>query len=243
MSGDHGPSVPAGAPARRLEALAAQYGLPEGAAEALGRVLSLIERDETAPTTVRDPARAVDVHVADSLSGLELDVLREARTIADLGAGAGFPGLALAAALPEARVSLVESVRRKCAFMERAIEAASVTNAEVVCRRAEGWTGVNDVVTARALAPLAVIAEYAAPLLRVGGALVAWKGARDGAEEADANAAARELGLELAEVRRVEPFPGAEQRRLYLYSKVMETPPRFPRRTGIARKRPLGRSS
>jgi 16S rRNA (guanine527-N7)-methyltransferase len=225
----------------RLDELAKLYGVPPAGVEALSGILALLAEDDAAPTTVREPARAVDVHVADSLSGLELPVVREAETIADLGAGAGFPGLALAAALPAARVFLVESVGRKCAFMERAIEASGLTNASVVCARAEEWDGVNDLVTARALAPLAVIAEYAAPLLRVGGSLVAWKGARDLEEEAAGEAAAVELGLQVGDVRRVQPFPGADQRHLHLYSKVMETPARFPRRAGMARKRPLGR--
>lgn len=227
----------------RLEELAAAYGVPPAGAEALERVLDLVAADDTAPTTVREPARAVDVHVADSLSGLDLDPVRTAGTIADLGAGAGFPGLALAAALPDTRVSLVESVGRKCAFLERAIAAAGLANVDVVCRRAEEWRATVDVVTARALAPLAVIAEYAAPLLAVGGTLVAWKGARDEREEADAAAAAEVLGLEGREVRRVAPFPDAEQRHLHVYSKVTETPSRFPRRSGMARKRPLSGST
>lgn len=227
----------------RLEELASAYGVDP---EPLRRLLDLLAADETAPTTVREPSQAVDVHIADSLSGLELDVVREARVIADLGAGAGFPGLVLAAALPDTRVALVESTGRKCAFIERAIAAAALPNAHVVCARAEEWRdglGAHDLVTARALAPLAVIAEYAAPLLRVGGSLVAWKGARDVDEEADAARAAAELGLEAREVRSVEPFRGAAHRHLHLYSKLMETPPRFPRRPGMARKRPLGGSS
>jgi 16S rRNA (guanine527-N7)-methyltransferase len=191
---------------------------------------------------VRDPAAGVDAHVADSLSGLELTVVREARVVADLGAGAGFPGLVLAAALPGARVALVESLGRKCAFLERAVAAAGLGNAAVVCRRAEEWPeghGRHDLVTARAVAPLAVLAEYAAPLLAPGGALVAWKGARDPAEEAAGASAAAQLGLEVAEVRRVHPFPAAEQRHLHRYVKVSPTPDRFPRRPGMARKRPL----
>ncbi|HEX8085869.1 MAG TPA: 16S rRNA (guanine(527)-N(7))-methyltransferase RsmG [Solirubrobacteraceae bacterium] len=227
----------------RLEELAKEYVVGPAGVAALRAILDLLASDDTAPTTVRDPERAVDVHVADSLSGLVLEEVRSARAIADLGSGAGFPGLALAAALPKAHVSLVESVGRKCAFMERAIGAAGLSNAEVVCQRAEEWQATNDVVTARALAPLAAIAEYAAPLLRAGGGLVAWKGARDAGEEADAAAAAGVLGLEPRGVRRVEPFPGAEQRHLHLYSKVRPTPSRFPRRAGMARKRPLAGSS
>lgn len=224
---------------KRLDELAARYDLPDEGVQALGRLLDLLANDETAPTTVREPARALDVHIADSLAGLDLDPVREARSIADLGAGAGFPGLALAASLPGAQVALVESVGKKCAYIERAIAAGALRNATVVCRRAEEWDGTAEVVTARALAPLAVIEEYAAPLLPLGGHLVAWKGARDAAEEADAEAAARVLGLVLIGVRRVRPFQDAEHRHLYLYSKVTETPARFPRRPGMARKRPL----
>jgi 16S rRNA (guanine527-N7)-methyltransferase len=230
----------------RLTELAAQYALPDHVVPRLEALLALVAEDETAPTTVRDPDRAVDAHIADSLSGLEVGALREAARIADLGAGAGFPGLVLAAALPGAHVDLVESSNRKCAFLERAIERMGLTNAGVVCARAEEWSAgiaVVDVVTVRAVAPLNVLAEYAAPLLVDGGRLVAYKGVRDPAEERDGAAAAAQLGLELAEIRPVDPFPGADHRHLYVYSKVRETPPKFPRRAGMARKRPLSSST
>ena len=236
----------AGRAGARLSDLVAAHHLPGEAASALKALLDLVAADDTAPTTVREPRQAVDVHVADSLSGLEVTAIRDAARIADLGAGAGFPGLVLAAALPRAQVALVESVGKKCAFMTRAIEASALANAAVVCARAEEWTdgiGANDVITARALAPLSVLAEYAAPLLRLGGTLVAWKGAREAAEEAAAAAAAAELGLGEAEIVAVKPWRGIERRHLYLYSKVTETPSRYPRRAGMARKRPLGTSS
>lgn len=228
-----------------IAGLVERYGLRSGAADAFSELLAIVAEDDTAPTTVRAPEQAVEVHLADSLSGLDVPAVGAAGRIADLGAGAGFPGLALAVALPDARVTLVESVGRKCAFIERAAERAGLANVSVVHARAEEWragTGACDVVTARALAPLAVIAEYAAPLLRVGGTLVAWKGAPEGAEERAAQVAAAELGLEPAERRAVRPFPGAQRHGLYVYSKVRETPPRFPRRAGMARKRPLGGS-
>jgi 16S rRNA (guanine527-N7)-methyltransferase len=227
---------------KRLTELAAQYELPDGAVPALQRLLQLVAEDETAPTTVREPRQAVDAHIADSLSGLDVPALREAGVVADLGAGAGFPGLVLAAALPGARVALVESLNRKCAFLERAIEVMELGNSAVVCARAEEWRdgiGTVDVVTARAVAPLNVLAEYAAPLLKPGGQLVAYKGVRDATEEADGAAAAEQLGLEVSEIRPVGPFTGADHRHLYVYSKVRETPPKFPRRPGMARKRPL----
>lgn len=227
---------------RRLAELAGRYALPDGASAQLAALLDLVAEDDTAPTTVRDPGRGVDAHIADSLTGLDIEALRSASRIADLGAGAGFPGLVLAAALPASHVVLVESLNRKCAFLARAIERMELANAEVVCARAEEWRegiGTADVVTVRAVAPLNVLAEYAAPLLVDGGRLVAYKGVRDAAEEGDAAAAAEQLGLELDDIRAVDPFRGADHRSLYVYLKVRETPAKFPRRAGMARKRPL----
>jgi 16S rRNA (guanine527-N7)-methyltransferase len=186
-------------------------------------------------------------HLADSLSGLEVEPLRHAGRIADVGAGAGFPGLPLAVALPTARVDLIESSRRKAELIARLAEAAGVKNARAVRARAEDWSAPDaegreayDAVTARALAPLAVLVEYAAPLLREGGALVAWKGARDDAEEEGGAAAGAATGMAPREVLRVTPFAGARHRHLHLFEKVAPTPPGLPRRPGVARKRPLG---
>jgi 16S rRNA (guanine527-N7)-methyltransferase len=226
-----------------LGALTGRYGLTDRQEAQLSALLACLAEDPLAPTTVRDPEAAVAVHLADSLVALELDAVAVAGTIADLGAGAGFPALALAVALPGSEVALVESQARKCAFMERVCGAAGVANARTVCARAEVWTegvGVNDVVVARALAAQPVVLEYAAPLLRMGGTLVDWRGRRDAEEEAAAVVAARELGLRLTEVRRVEPYAGVRDHHLHVYVKEGETPPRFPRRVGMARKRPLG---
>jgi 16S rRNA (guanine527-N7)-methyltransferase len=206
-------------------------------------LLLALRDDDEAPTTVRDPAQAIDVHLADSLVALELDAVRGAARIADLGSGAGFPGLPLAVALPGAQVALVESQRRKCEFLQRVLSAAQVTNARAVWSRAEEWRAgfdAQDAVLARALAPQAVVLEYAAPLLREGGTLVDWRGRRNAEEERSAAAAAAELGLQLVEIRHVEPYAQAREHHLHLYAKVAPTPARFPRRPGIARKRPLG---
>jgi len=111
-----------------------------------------------------------------------------------------------------------------------------------VAVRAEQWREgalTQDAVVARALAPLGVILEYAAPLLRAGGAAVAWKGHRDRAEERAGERAAAILGLEAAEVVPVAGPKCSSDRHLYLYLKVRPTPERFPRRPGIAAKRPL----
>lgn len=218
-------------------------------AEAVDRLLALLNAlaaEPAPPTTVQEPSAALDRHVADSLSGLLVEELRAALRIADVGAGAGFPGLALAAALPGAEVDLIEATSRKCEVIARLALAAGLAHARPVPYRAEEWAdgegaGAYDVVTVRALAPLAVLVEYAAPLLRMGGTLVAWKGARDADEEAAGAEAAEILGLAPAEPLTVRPFRGSQRRALHLYSKQRPTPERFPRRAGMASKRPLAR--
>ena len=197
-----------------------------------------------------EPAEALDAHVADSLSGLAVSDLGRARRIADVGAGAGFPGLALAIALPGARVDLIEAAGRKTAVIGRLAQAAELPNARAIAARAEDWArtpaalggggSAYDAVVARAVAALPVLVEYAAPLLREGGVLVAWKGARSEEEEAGGAAAAAAIGLAPEEVMRVEPFEGARDRHLHVFRKVAPTPERFPRRAGMAVKRPLG---
>jgi 16S rRNA (guanine527-N7)-methyltransferase len=164
--------------------------------------------------------------------------------MADLGSGAGWPGLALAAALPSAHVSLVESAVRHCRYLERAAEG--MENVTVVHARAEEWAagiGAHDVITARALAALPVVLEYAAPLLELGGHVVAWKGELEDAEAANGAAAAEILGLEPVSVVPVQPFPEARGRTLHVFRKASATPDRFPRRPGMATKRPLGASA
>lgn len=230
----------------RLTELCSRYDVPAEAAARLDALLALVATDPTAPTTVTDPRRGADAHIADSLVALEIPVVRVATRIADLGAGAGFPGLVLALALPDARVSLVESVGKKCEFVTRAAEVAGIENATAVHARAEDWPdglGAHDLVTARALAPLTALVEYAAPLLAEGGTLCAWKGRRDGAEEADGAAAAAATGMEPVDIVAVRPWKGVEARHLNLYVKVGPTPDRFPRRPGMARKRPIQAST
>lgn len=225
-----------------LEELAARHGLSTGQVHQLGMILVALASNELAPTTVREPAQALDVHLADSLVALELEVVRDAGRIADIGAGAGFPGIPLAVALPGVEVRLVESHARKCAFMEGVVVSGGITNVGVVCARAEQWpggVGNNDLVVARAVASQPVVLEYSAPLLRLGGALVDWRGRRDPEEERLAVAAAELLGLRLESIQRVEPYEGVRDHHLHVFLKVEKTPERFPRRAGMARKKPL----
>jgi 16S rRNA (guanine527-N7)-methyltransferase len=226
-----------------LTAVAREHGLTDSQCVQLLSVVAEVAADDHAPSAVRDADRVVEVHVADSLSALQLPHLRSARLLVDIGSGAGFPGVPIAIALPGSQVFLVESQARRCSFLRRVCRVASASNAEVVRARVEQWAppeGACDVALARALAPPPVVLEYAAPLLRLGGALVDWRGEVDDQARAAAECAADQLGLEPAEVRKVRPFQDAEQLWLHLYLKVRATPERFPRRPGAARKRPLG---
>lgn len=226
-----------------LDELVRRYSLPDGTREPLQALLELLAADPTAPTALRKPQKVLDDHLADALVSLELEPVRVANTVADLGSGAGVPGLPLAIAKPAAAFALVESNGRKCEFIERAAATCGLRNVDVINDRVEAWRdGAErfDLVTARALAPLAVVAEYAAPLLSHGGSLIAWRGIRDPAAEGAATVAAQTLGLTVGEVKAVQPYAGARWRHLHVFTKEKPTPASFPRRPGVARKRPLG---
>lgn len=226
---------------KQLDALVDRYDLPDGARRKLGLLLRELAQP-AASTSVHDPVQAVNVHIADSLAGLEVEQIKSAGTLADLGSGAGLPSLVLAVALPETRVVAIESVAKKVSFMQDTADAMGLENFEAVAVRAEEWQeGLEacDVVTARAVASLPVLLEYAAPLLRIEAVLVAWKGSVDEQERADGAAAAEELGMTEPRPRRVTPFKGSQRRTLYLSSKVRVTPPKYPRRAGMASKKPL----
>jgi 16S rRNA (guanine527-N7)-methyltransferase len=234
---------------QRLHELCTAAGLPLSTERQLAVLLELLTDDPEAPTSITSPIEAVDVHIADSLSSLPLVAeLAASEPVIDIGSGAGFPGLPIAAGYPGGDVDLLEATTRKCRFIARAIERLDLRNAEVVCARAEEWgrsggAGRYAVALARAVAPLPTLVEYASPLLREGGVLVAWKGARDEAEEDAGAAAARRLGMSPREVRQVSPFPAARHRHLHLFGKTAPTPTGIPRRPGMARKRPFGDES
>ena len=200
-------------------------------------LLDALAAEPDPPTTVADP---VDGHIADSLSVLPL-LERSPSRVADIGSGAGFPALPLAVAWPSSSFTLFESQRRHAAIAERLGRRAGLSNVRVLAVRVEEAPELEafELVTARAVASLAVLVEYAAPLLVSGGLFVAWKGARDEAEERGGEVAAGMVGLSLERVVPVEPFPGAHSRHLHFFRKTGPTPDRFPRRPGMARKRPL----
>ena len=166
------------------------------------------------------------VHLDESLAALET-VQRFEGPIVDVGSGGGAPGIPLAHALPEREVTLLEATRRKCDFLER--WTADLPNLRVVCGRAEeqprdSW----GVAVAKALAPPPVAAEWCLPLVAPGGAAVLYVG-----PTAQADRVAQVAGLLAAELEPDSPLGSLVLR------KLGPTPPGFPRRPGLARKRPL----
>jgi 16S rRNA (guanine527-N7)-methyltransferase len=176
-------------------------------------------------TAIRDLGEARRALLDDALRGLPL-VVREKGPIVDVGSGGGTPGIPLAVSLPSRVVTLLDSERRKCAFLER--WAAELPNVAVVWGRAEEQPlEAAGVAVAKALAEPPVAAEWCLPLVRKGGAVILWVGpSADMARLADA---CERLAGELEEA----PAGFAVLR------KTGSTPPGFPRRPGMARKRPL----
>ena len=226
----------------------APASLSDAQRRSLETVLELLAAERASVSSVTD-RRAWKVHVEDSLTGLDVPELHQASRIADLGAGAGFPGLVLAVTLPETAVDLIDSIGKKTAFIARAAAAAGIPNAHAITARAEdvareappgGGRGSYDVVTARAVGRLSTLAELASPLLKDGGVLVAWKGRRDGEEEQQMSRAAESLAMTLEQILDVGHRAGSEHRHLHVLRKSGPTPPDLPRKSGMAKKRPRG---
>ncbi len=196
----------------------------------------------------KDQKTIILEHVLDVMSCFLVEDVRRANTAVDVGTGAGLPGIPLSIARPELTVTLLEAAEKKVRFLEHARASLDLRNVEVLHARAEdaGKSPTHreafDLATARALAALPVVVEYCAPLVRLGGVILAMKGRLSEEELSKGVAASRELGVKLREVRKVEhqaQLPQKE-RRLVVLDKVDVTPNRFPRRVGVAKKRPLG---
>jgi 16S rRNA (guanine527-N7)-methyltransferase len=182
-------------------------------------------------------------HLEDSLQLLALPEVQEAKTALDLGTGGGLPGIPLAIARPELRVTLVDATQKKVRAVQEFIEQLGLTNAVAVAGRAEemahevAWRQRFDLVVARAFAPLPSLLEYAAPFCRMGGHLVAFQGPDVLASVASAKGAMKTLGVRLD---RILPYDLADHRfHLVVFDVDGRMPKAYPRGQGLVRKKPL----
>lgn len=213
---------------------------------ALQRFLDMLLSCRVNVSAIRDPVEIEKKHFLDALSLTNLPFLDRAHgRFVDVGCGNGVPGLVLAIARPELRITLLESVKKKCEFLQSAVEALGLRNARVERLRAEdfgrgaGRSGF-DVAVTRAVGSLPVVAELSVPLLEVGGFFVAMKAAMSDQEWICGERALAILGVPRVEVVQARPFEEATDRYLVYGRKTMETPAAYPRRAGIPAKRPLG---
>jgi 16S rRNA (guanine527-N7)-methyltransferase len=196
----------------------------------------------------RDPEALVRRHIGESLAFGQLlarrGLLAGAVRVLDIGAGAGLPGLPLRIAWPDIRLTLLESVGKKCRFIQDVASQLGLDGVDVLEGRAEDYGRLPehreayDLVVARAVAPLPVLLEYALPFLRVGGRLAAPKGSAALNEIDASKAALHELGGRLEDAPQLLPPDGTAQT-VVIVIKDARTPGRYPRRAGIPSKRPL----
>ena len=191
-------------------------------------------------TGITEDAQVAKLHLLDSLTVLACADLR-GKSLIDVGCGAGFPGVPLAIACPDARITLLDSLAKRMNWLETVLPQLEVSNARCVTARAEEEVTkcreTYDFATSRAVARLNILLELTAPYVRIGGAVLAMKGSAAREELAEAKNAIAQLGLKLEEVRDFT-FDDATHSVIVL-RKVKPTPARFPRRFSKIKQAPL----
>jgi 16S rRNA (guanine527-N7)-methyltransferase len=197
-------------------------------------------------TAITDPREVQALHFLDSLSCAIVTGDLNGRRLVDVGSGAGFPGLPLKILYPELQLTMIESVAKKASFLEAVVAELKLAGVAILVGRAEeagrmaAQRGQYDWAVARAVASLAVLAEYLLPLCRTGGRMLAMKGKKAVEESASAGRAIEVMGGGEAVLRPLQ-LPGRmESRFLVVVEKVSATPEQYPRRAGVPAKRPLG---
>ena len=190
-------------------------------------------------TAITDPVSVAKLHLLDSLTVLKAADLRGKRLI-DVGCGAGFPGVPLAAACPEAEVTLLDSLGKRITWLEQTLAELGVKASCVTARAEEAVSDRResyDFATSRAVARLNILLELTAPYVKVGGAVLAMKGAAAREELEEAKNAVAKLGLRTEKVLSF-PVDGAEHF-IIILRKVRPTPARYPRRFAKIKQAPL----
>ncbi len=191
-------------------------------------------------TAITEPAQVAKLHLLDSLSILAMADLR-GKSLIDVGCGAGFPGVPVQIACPEARVTLLDSLAKRMNWLESFLPQIGVAPAEIITARAEEAVAQRreqyDFATSRAVARLNILLELTAPYVKVGGMVLAMKGAAAAEELAEAKNAIKKLGLKLEEVREF-PIDGAAHTVIAL-RKIAPTPTQYPRRYAKIKQNPL----
>ena len=190
-------------------------------------------------TAITEDTQVAKLHLLDSLTVLCCADLK-GKTLIDVGCGAGFPGVPLAIACPDAEITLLDSLGKRMKWLEEVLPTLGVT-AECVTARAEEAVADRresyDFATSRAVARLNILLELTAPYVKVGGAVLAMKGMAAREELAECGNAIKKLGLKLEEVREF-PIDGTNHAVIVL-RKVAPTPKQFPRRFAKIKQAPL----
>lgn len=194
-------------------------------------------------TAIVEPKEVILKHFIDSLTINKY--LKENATLADVGTGAGFPGIPLKILRPDIKITLVDSLNKRINFLNEVIEKLNLEDIETVHSRIEDF-GKNksyrekfDYVTARAVANLAVLSEYLIPIAKIGGKCVCMKGSNVEEEIESGKKAINVLG---GKIEKVDEFvlPDSDiSRNVIILSKIKNTPARFPRKAGMPSKEPL----
>ncbi len=205
---------------------------------AFGR--AMVKQNEVMNLTgITEDAQVAKLHLLDSLTVLSAAGLK-GKTLIDVGCGAGFPGVPLAIACPEAKITLLDSLGKRMKWLEEVLPALGI-QAECVTARAEEAVTTRresyDFATSRAVARLNILLELTAPYVKVGGAVLAMKGAAAREELAECKNAIAKLGLKLEEVREF-PIDGTSHAVIIL-RKVSPTPRQYPRRFAKIKQAPL----
>ena len=197
-------------------------------------------------TAVRDRDEALQKHIADSLSCVFMEEYEAAENVIDIGTGAGFPGVPLAIVSPDKKFTLVDSLNKRLRIIDELTGELGIKNVTTVHGRAEdvGKSKEHreqyDICVSRAVASLDVLCEWCLPLVKKGGYFVAYKGENVSRETEDAANAIKLLGGKIAEIRKVQTEEESISGHvLVMIKKVKNTPSKYPRQAGQARKNPL----